>query len=371
MVTKYPVYTPDVTREDVAAATAVVASGHISGSSGPSIEEFESTFARYCGCEYGVAVNSGTAALHLAAIIVGVQPGSDVLVSALTNIATANAIVQCGGRVIPVDSDPETWNLDAHLLHSVATPKTVAVVPVHIYGHPADMPSIRAFARTKSLTVIEDAAEAHGARISGRRVGGMSHVGCFSFYSNKVITTGEGGMLTTNDADIADRARSLRNLAFGYPRFLHREIGFNYRMSNVAAAIGLSQLRRIDRTISAKRALAARYTIRLSGIPYLQLPVELDGYHNIYWMYCVVLRQPAPTSRGRLIAHLSSRGIETRTMFCPLNLQPALLARGLVSTESCPVAENLWANGLYLPSTPSLTDSDLDYICDTIREVLC
>ncbi len=229
------------------------------------------------------------------------------------------------------------------------------------------MTAIRAFAHSLRLTVIEDCAEAHGAKIGSRKVGSFGALGCFSFYANKVIQCGEGGMIVTNDGDLATRARALRNLAFGTPRFYHHEVGFNYRLSNVAASIANSQLDRIESIITAKRSLAARYNERLRGTS-LQLPVQLNGYRNVYWMYCVVA--PDARTRTRLIKHLTAKGIDTRTMFCPLNLQPALLRVGAVRAVACPVAESLWERGLYLPSTPTLSDTDLDFICDVVRKAL-
>lgn len=340
----------------------------ISGHASPFIERFENEFANFCGTRYAVACSSGTAALHLAARALPIRPGDEVLVSALTNIATANAVIECGGIVVPVDSEPETWNLNPHLLDSLVSRSTTAIFPVHIYGHPADMPRIASYADSLGLSVIEDAAEAHGAEIQGKRVGSFGDAACFSFYANKVITTGEGGMIVTDSLEIAAKASSLRNLAFGTPRFLHYEVGYNYRMSNLSAAIGCGQMTRIDEIIQAKRDLARRYTERLTGTPGLQLPIEKDGYRNIYWMYSIVVNEKEyGESRDTLQSRLARAGIDTRTMFAPLNIQPALLLRGAVKPTPCPVAERLWREGMYLPSTPTLTDSELDYICSTIR----
>jgi perosamine synthetase len=221
-------------------------------------------------------------------------------------------------------------------------------------------------AQRHNLLIIEDAAEAHGATYRGVKAGALGHLACFSFYANKVITTGEGGMLTTNSDAYAQRARLLRNLAFTEPRFWHEELGFNYRMTNVQAAIGCGQLERIESIVEAKRDLARRYTERLSGIRGLRLPIERSWARNVYWMYALVVEPEFGTGRDELMAALVGVGIETRTMFCPMHLQPALLSRGAVRRVRCPVAEELWERGLYLPSTPSLTDQDLDRICDAI-----
>lgn len=364
-----PVFEPLLGHAETTYVLEALQAGEISGHSGRFIADFEHRFAALCGCEYGVAVSSGTAALHLASRVVGIRPGDHVMVSALTNIATALGIVQCGGRIIPIDSEPATWNLDPALLESQLTDDTTAIYPVHIYGHPADMPQITNFARRNSLIVVEDAAEAHGATIHDEAVGGFGHIGCFSFYANKVITSGEGGMLVTNNRTYADRARLLRNLAFDEPRFLHRQLGYNYRMTNLAAAIGLGQLARFDQIVESKRRLAGLYSERLFGTAGLTLPTERQGYRNVYWMYCLVV-DPATfgCTRDDLRRRLLAAGIDTRTMFCPLNLQPAL-APHLASTAPCPVAESLWENGLYLPSSPTLTEGAIDYICETIKEV--
>lgn len=362
------VFEPTLGIREMQLVSEALHSGMISGTAGPFIPRFEQMFAEYCGCAYGVAVNSGTAALHLAAVLAGIRPGDEVLVSACTNIASGNAVFQQGGTIVPVDSEPETWNMNPALLQGLITNRTKAILPVHIYGHPVDMNAVQAIAAEHGLFVIEDAAEAHGATYLGLKVGGFGDVGCFSFYANKIITTGEGGMLVTDDVILAERARSLRNLAFSEPRFYHREIGFNYRMPNLQAAIGVAQMERIESTIIAKRALARHYTERLSRIPALQLPVERDGCRNVYWMYCIVLKPSARVSRDALMAHLATRGIETRTMFCPLNLQPAYGDR--VKRDACPVAENLWKNGLYLPSSTHLDETDVDRIARAIEAVV-
>lgn len=364
---KIPVHTPVFGGREIEYVNEALRAGEVSGSCGRFITEFERAFAHYCGCAYGIAVSSGSTALHLAAILAGIKPGDEVLMSAFTNIASANAVVAQGGVVVPVDSEPETWNLDISLLDDLVTDKTRAIMPVHIYGHPVNMRAVMRVAKEHRLFVIEDCAEAHGAVYYGHSVGSFGDMGCFSFYANKIITCGEGGMLVTNNQDLADRARSLRNLAFTTPRFKHDEIGYNYRMTNLEAAIGLAQFERIDEILAVKRSLARRYTERLAFISGLQLPIERVFTENVYWMYCIVVKPNFGISRDDLMRVLSEHDIETRTMFCPMNLQPALLKRDAVKPISCPVAENLWMNGLYLPSGCSLTDDDLDWICDVIK----
>lgn len=366
----FDVFNPDLGEREAQFALDAVRSRYISGSGGPFIERFEQAFAEFCGAKHGIAVTSGTTALHLACVLAGIGPGDEVIVPASTNIATALGVVQCGGTVVPVDVLPDTWCLDTDLLEAAITPRTRAIIPVHLFGHPVDMRPVWEVASRHGLVIIEDAAEAHGAMYEDRRVGALSDVGCFSFYANKVITTGEGGMLVTNRDDYAERARSLRNLAFGTPRFLHHERGFNYRMTNVQAAIGCAQMERIEEIITAKRGIAEAYLHRLAGIPGVQLPVEREWAQNIYWMFGIVVApQQYGMTRDALMDYLLGVGIETRTMFCSMNLQPALIDSLTVRTRPCPVAEGLWARGLYLPSSPQLTDDQLDYICAAVREV--
>ena len=364
-----PVHSPLLGSEELENVSRAIGYGEISGSGGHYLTEFEKNFAEYCDCRYGVAVSSGSTALHIAAILAGVKDGDEVLMNACTNIACANAVAMQGGIVVPVDSEPDTWNMDPHLLGKLVTKRTKAIMPIHIYGHPVDMDLVLDFAKEHKLFIIEDCAEAHGATYWERKVGSMGDVGCFSFYANKVITTGEGGMIVTNDKTLAERARSLRNLAFGIPRFRHNEIGFNYRMTNVQAAIGCAQLKRIDYTLTKKRWIAQKYTMLLKGIAGLRLPVEKNYAKNIYWMYGVVVEDDFGTSRDSLMEQLRIHGVDTRTMFCPMHLQPSLLRSGNVKPNRCPVAEDLWENGFYLPSGCSLEENDIDVICSLIDEV--
>lgn len=366
-----PVHSPQIGEEEITNVVAALRAGEISGSYGRYIASFEEKFAEFCGCKYGVAVSSGSTALHLAVVLSGIERGDEVLVGACTNIASANAVVQEGGIVVPVDSDERTWCMDVDLLEDLVTPKTRAIMPVHVYGHPVDMRGLETFAREHGLFVIEDCAEAHGATCNGRRVGSFGDVGCFSFYANKPITTGEGGMLVTNDYKLADKARLLRNLAFTQPRFYHYEVGFNYRLTNIQAAIGCAQLAKIDSILDKKRQIAHRYIEMLKDVYGLRLPVEEHWATNIYWMFCVVLEGTFPVGREDFQNELLRAGIETRRMFCPMNLQPALHKRMAIRETQCPVAEDLWFNGLYLPSGCDLTTQDIASICSMIGEMAC
>jgi perosamine synthetase len=363
------VHEPLIGEREATLVAEALKEGQISGSAGRFIDEFERKFADYCECQFGIAVSNGSTALHLAMVVVGIQPGDEVLVSACTNIASGNAVVMEGGIVVPIDSEPDTWNLDPSLLESAITTRTKAIMPVHIYGHPVDMDPVLRLAREHGLRVVEDCAEAHGALYRGKKAGSLGDLACFSFYANKVITTGEGGMITTNDPELADKARRLRNLAFGKPRFVHHEVGFNYRMTNLQAAMGVAQLERIEAIVETKRTIARKYTERLAGARGLRLPVEKDYARNIYWMYAVVVDPEFGMSRDQLAEALLEHGIETRTFFCPLNLQPAYLQRRVVRPLPCPEAVRLWERGLYLPSGCLLTDDQITHVSQTIRSL--
>jgi perosamine synthetase len=361
-----PVFRPVIGDEELASVLDALKRGEISGNFGSYLERFEQRFAAYCGCKHGIAVTSGTAALHLAVDAAGIRANDEVLVSASTNIATALGVVHKNAIPVPVDSENVTWNLDLDLIESLITSRTRAIIPVHLFGHPVDMDRLLAIAQKRDLIVIEDCAEAHGATVRGRMTGSFGHMACFSFYANKVITTGEGGMVVTNDDALAERLRLLRNLGSAQPRFMHKVAGYNFRMTGYQAAMGLAQLEKIDHVIEQKRALARRYHERLSSVRGLKLPVEAVWARNIYWMYAVTVTREFGITRDELTARLASKGIETRTFFCPMNQQPCLLEIQGFRTIPCPVADELWMTGFYLPSTYTLTDDELDQIRDAI-----
>ena len=244
-------------------------------SKGKYVEEFEEQFAHYCGCKYGISTTSGTTALHLALASVGIKSDDEVIIPTFTMGATAFAIVYTGAKPVLVDSEPETWNMDVTKIEEKITPpRTKAIMPVHIYGHPCDMDPIEEIAEKYNLWLIEDAAETHGAEYKGRKAGGIGHIGCFSFYANKIITTGEGGMLVSNDEKIAEKARRLKDLAHSpEKRFLHTDVAFNYRMTNIQAAIGLAQFERIDELAERRRRNAHLYNSLLKGIDGITLPI--------------------------------------------------------------------------------------------------
>ena len=364
-----PVFEPNITKEDVWAVTDAAQKGQISGTFGHYITDFEEQFAEYCGVKYGVAVNSGTSALQLAVSVCDFEPGSEVLVSASTNIATALAPFHNGLKVMPVDSETITWNINTSKIEACISDRTKAIIPVHLFGHPADMHSIRIIADKFDLKIIEDAAEAHGSRIEHRKCGSFGDMACFSFYANKTITSGEGGMVVTNDSCLAEELRLRRNLAFTRPRFYHEKAGFNFRMTGMQAALGLSQLRRIDQIINRKREIASIYNGLLNEVEGIQLPVELPDYFNTYWMYAI--RFNAPQQIGEKIQnHLHSRGIDTRSFFYSISKQPFLIKSLQMIENDCPVAENFFKEGIYLPCSLNITKSEISKVVNEIKNAI-
>lgn len=363
-----PVFDPVIAEDEIAMVVDALRKGEVSGTYGKYIEDFENEFAAYVGCKHGVTVNSGSSALHLAVAALDLQPGDEVLVSASTNIATALGALHNGAIPVPVDSEPETWNLNLDLIEDLITPRTKAIIPVHLYGHPVDMDRLMEIANKYNLIVIEDCAESHGATVRGRMTGSFGHMAIFSFYANKIITTGEGGMITTNDEAYAERVRLLRNLAFINPRFKHELAGFNFRMPAFVAALGLGQLRKIEKIVDEKRRVAHLYNQKLAGIPGIQLPTELKWAKNVYWMYGIVVKPEFGIDRNKLTEALAERGIQTRTFFCPMNQQPVLQKMEGFRKVPCPVADSLWETGLYLPSAWNLTEEQIAFIAEAIRQ---
>jgi perosamine synthetase len=364
-----PVYEPYIGEEEVEAVAAAVRAGEISGSFGENLPAFEREFADFVGAHHGVATSSGTTALHLALQALDIGAGDEVLVSASTNIATALAVYHNGGVPVPVDSEPTTWNLDLALVESLITSSTRAIVPVHLFGHPVEMDELVGIAERRGIAIVEDCAESHGATVRGRQSGTFGRAGCFSFYANKIITTGEGGMVVTDDEAVAEQVRLLRNLAFGRPRFYHEAPGHNFRMTGYQAAMGRVQLTKIEHILAEKRRVADAYTALLAGIPGIRTPVEEPWARNVYWMYGIVVEDDFGLTRDELATQLLERGIETRTFFCPMNLQPFLRDQPGFRDIPCPVAEDLWRRGLYLPSSPSLTNDEVAHVAAQLSEV--
>ena len=339
-------------------------------SEGAYIREFEQVWAKYCGVEHGVAVANGTCALQIAVEALKLEPGSEIILPSYTIISCVIAIIEAGCVPVLVDSEDDTWNLRIDDVEAKITSRTRAIMPVHMFGHPVDMERLMELAAKRGLIVVEDAAEAHGATVNGRPVGGIGEMGCFSFYANKIITTGEGGMVVTDNEEYARRLRSLRNLSFrSERRFMHTEIGHNYRLTNVQAAMGVAQAERIDRHIAQKRSMAQRYARNLAGLP-VDLPVERSWARNVYWMYCLILHDRVPFDAEHFASELRKRNIDTRPLFLGMHEQPVLLARGLFAGESYPTAERLARRGLYVPSGLTLTDTQIDEVSAAVHEVI-
>jgi len=364
-----PVNEPRIGEQEMAYVRECLETGWIS-SAGQYIDRFETEFAAYCGMKHGIAVANGTVALQLAVASLGFQAGDEIIMPTFTIISCAQAAVYNGATPVLVDSDPETWCMDVSQVESKITSRTRAIMPVHIYGHPVDMDPLRELAQAHDLLIIEDAAEAHGAEYRGRRCGGLGDVSCFSFYANKIITTGEGGMVLTNDDAVAETARSKRNLCFQRQRrFYHTELGFNFRLTNLQAALGVAQLERIDEILARKIEVGRAYTLGLSELP-LQLPVQREWASNVYWMYGVVLEDSTGLDATQFAALLADRGVQTRPFFLGMHEQPALRRRGLFIRESYPVAERLARQGLYLPSGTAITDEQVAETIAAVTEVL-
>ena len=361
-----PVFEPDITQAEIDAVVDALQKGEISGSFGNYIPQFEQKFAAFIGCKYGVAVCNGTIALHIAVAAAGIKNDDEVLVSASTNIATALAAYHNNAVPIPVDSEPDTWNLDLDLIEQLITTKTKAIIPVHLYGHPVDMDKLMVIAKKNNLIVIEDCAESHGATVRGKMTGSFGDMSCFSFYANKILTTGEGGMVCTNDDRLADKLRLLRNLAFTQPRFWHEEAGYNFRMTGYQAAMGVVQTNRLPEIIEQKRKMANNYTEELKDISWLQLPMESSWAKHVYWMYGIVVKDGGPR-RDDLMKYLKQKGIDTRTFFCSMASQPFLQKQKGYRKIDTPVADMLWECGLYLPSSQTLKKEQIVFIADTIR----
>lgn len=353
-----PVYQPMIGEAEKRYVLDAVESTWIS-SKGKYLDQFEKGFASFLGVNEGVATCNGTVSIHLALAALGVGPGDEVIVPTFTYVASVNAITYTGATPVFVDSDAEYWNLDPSLVEAKITPRTKAIMVVHLYGHPADMDPIMDLAESRGVAVIEDAAEAHGAEYRGRKVGGIGLAGSFSFFGNKVITTGEGGMVVTNDAAFAEKCRHLRGQGVSPTRtYWHDVVGYNYRMTNIAAALGVAQLERIDEVVSTKRRIAERYRDALSAVEGVTFQPEMSWAKNVYWMVSILVD---PSGRDGLMAYLKENGVETRPFFHPAHMLPMY-----ETEERFPIAEWLGASGINLPSFPQLTDEQIDTVCDLI-----
>ena len=364
-----PVNAPVITPESKALVARALEEGWIS-SAGPYVENFEQEFAKYLGVKHAITVNTGTAALHIALVAAGIGPGDEVIVPAFTMAASWMAVMYTGAKPIFIDVDPEIYTINPDLIKAAITAKTKAIMPVHIYGHPADMDPILAIAQEHHLLVIEDAAEAHGATYHGKLVGGLGDINAFSFYANKIITTGEGGMVTTNNDQMAAIARRMKDLAHSpKKRFVHDALGYNYRLTSLQAALGSGQLMHVDDFLATKRHMAQKYQAGLAGIPGLTLPLTRDWATHVYWMYAIVINEAEfGMSKDEFRAKLLANGVDTRDFFYAPSTQPALTSVGL-GQGSFPVTERIAATGCYLPSGLAITDDQITTVCETIRSI--
>lgn len=347
-----------------------VRSGWIS-SEGPFVARLEEGLARRMGRRHAVAVCNGSAALEAAVAALRLGPGDEVILPAHTIISCASAIVRAGATPVLADCDPDTWNVTVEGVAARITPRTRAIMAVHIFGLPAPMGGLLALAERHGLAVIEDAAQAIGQTCNGRPCGGLGDISCLSFYPNKHVTTGEGGMLLTDDDQLAERCRSLRNLCFQKRRFVHEELGWNFRMSNLQAAVGVAQLERLDAAIVRKREMGALYRRLLAGAPGIQLPLARTAEaENVYWVFGVVLDDAVPLDAEEAMARLGAAGVGTRPFFWPLHEQPVLQRMGFFAGERHPVSERIARRGFYLPGGLGTTDAQMEAAAAQLRHLL-
>lgn len=367
-----PVSQPHMGEREKKYVNEALDSNAISGVFGEFIDRFESDFAKFCDSKYAVSCSNGTTALHLAMAAAGIHEGDEVLVSTLTNMASFFAVLYLNAKPIPVDIDLQTLTMDPVDLARKITKKSKAIMVVHLFGHPTDMDPINKLAAEHNLLVFEDCAEAHGATYKGRKVGSLGNAGCFSFFANKILTTGEGGMITTDDPEIAKKARSLKALAFGTSnKFMHQDIGFNYRMTNLQAAIGCAQMDRADKLVEKRRQIAQFYTQRFARFhDHLCLPTEMEYAKSSYWMYHIVLRTSLVAKRSEIMNLLKEVGIETREGFIPYNLQEIFVKRGWTNPEDCPNANTVAYASFYLPTGPAINEAELDYVATHFCSIL-
>jgi perosamine synthetase len=370
-----PVNQPLLNGNELKYLAECIETGWIS-SEGPFVRRLEEGMARLTDQRHGVAVANGSVALDVAVKALGLGPGDEVILPTFTIIACAATVVRAGAIPVVVDSEPLTWNIDPAKIEEKITPRTKAIMVVHIYGLPVDMDPVIRIAARHELKIIEDSAEqigqeyrSHGA---SRPVGSFGDIATFSFYPNKHVTTGEGGMVLTSNEALAERCRSLRNLCFGKERrFVHEELGWNFRMSNLQAAVGVAQLERLPETIEKKRRIGAWYDELLADLGVLErLPSHTAYAENVHWVYGVVLKNLVPFDAEEAMRRLSTRGIGTRPFFWPMHEQPALRKLGLFDGVSCPVAERIARRGFYLPSGVALERGHAETVAQALEEIL-
>lgn len=367
-----PVATPVVGGSEIKNVLNALLTKEISGYSKQYIPRFEKALANYVGTKHAIVVNSGTSAIHLALVALGIGPGDKVAVASYTNMASFFPVLQLGATPIPVDIESESWNMDPEDLIRVITPELSAIIVVHIFGHPAKMDEIMSLAKLHNIPVIEDCAEALGALNNGQMVGAIGVMGCHSFYANKMITTGEGGAVTTDSDDMAERVRSFASLSFGkVSKFIHEADGYNFRMSNIQAALGMAQLERISKNIDKKRNIATMYHALLSDETRLQLPSERENQFNVYWMYHIRILGVDLNQRDWVISQFTEAGIETRPAFVPYSDQDKVLNLWNQSNvRATPRASSLGRQALYLPTGPNLKNKEIKEIAHHMKRII-
>ncbi len=340
-------------------------------SEGPFVKKFEDGFSKFIGKKYGVAVSSGTSALEIAMGCLNLNPGDEVIMPDFTIISCPMAVLHYGATPVFVDADERTWNMDPAKIEEKITKKTKAIMVVHIYGHSSDMDAIMKIAKKHKLKVVEDVAEAHGGEFNGKKCGSFGDISCFSFYANKIMNTGEGGMVMTDNKEYFERAKFLRNLGFiEGKRFYHEEIARNYRMTNLQAAVGFAQLKNIKKLVKIKVENGKKYNTLLTGTKGIQLPPVSPNVKNVYWMYGIVLDKSTGYDAKSFAKALLKKGVDTRPFFYPMHAQPALLKLGVKSKGDYPVSKNIAKQGLYLPSGLSLTDAQIKEVVKVVKSLL-
>ena len=336
---------------------------------GSYVEDFEREFSKFVNCKFGVTTSSGTTALHLACKTLGIQKGDQILVSSSTNMASAFSVDYCDAIPIPVDIEKETWQMDVNKIEEKINKNTKAIMVVHLFGHPVDMDPVLQISKKYNLKIIEDCAESHGAEYKRKKVGSIGDIGAFSFFANKIFSCGEGGMIVTNSKELAEKAKSLKNLSYGaINKFMHDDIGFNYRLPNISAALGLGQLTQKDKIFSEKERIYNRYKKNLKKVKGVNIPPVRDWVTKyIMWVFNIYLDKNYPLSRDQLVNKLKEKNIETRNAFVPINKQKILIKKyGLFKEEDCPNANYIMDNGLYLPSGNNIKNEEVDFICSEI-----
>ena len=338
---------------------------------GPYVKKFEEKFSSFVDCKYGITTTSGTTALHLACATIGLKKDDQVLVSSSTNMACPFSIDYCGAIPIPIDIEKDTWQMDVTKIEQRINDKTKAIMVVHLFGHPVDMDVVLKIAKKHNLKIIEDCAEAHGVEYKGRKVGSIGDIAAFSFFANKTITCGEGGMVVTNSDSLAEKAKSLKNLSYGkVNKFMHEDIGFNYRLPNISAALGLGQFENIQTVFLEKERIYKRYTDNLKNVKGVNIPAVRDWVTKyIMWVYNLYIDESFPISRDELTKKLKEQNIDTRDAFVPINQQKILIDKyKMFKEEDCPNANFIMKNGFYLPSGNTITNEEIDFVCDEIKK---